>query len=233
MRAFTNVTVTKTEFLKELRRHQKADAFLRGTYQEAATNAVGFRGCAVGCSLHSVARFKDVALNYADHKSYETHLGIPEWLARVEDRLFEGMGAECAETWPVDFAKAIPEGANLETVKGPFLVIILRRVLTKFNHDKFPDVKAAVERSIACWENPNTTEEEFRQARAEAEAEAEAAARAAEAAAWGRAAEAAAWAAWAAWAAAWAEAAWAAARAAEAEYEYFADELLKLLRKCK
>jgi hypothetical protein len=264
MKAFTNTTVTKSEFLKELKKHQSADAFLRGTYSHIEKNKVGnFRGCAVGCSLHSVARVKKLKnVKYGDHKAYEEHLGIPEWLARVEDRIFEGVSNERAKTWPVEFASAIPIGADLEKVKGPFLCMIMRRSLTRFDHTKFTKVKAAIEETIACWENPLSTPEDFQKARdnafaakrgavaaaaaawaaeaeaaeaaeaavaAEAEAEAEAAWAEAEAAA--AAAAAAAWAAAeAAWAEAAAEAAWA---AKTTEYEYFADELIKILKACE
>lgn len=205
MKAYTG-TVTKTEFVKELERHQKADLFLKGTY------SAGEKGCAVGCSLKSIAIIKGIKLDPSDHKEYETHLGIPEWLARVEDTIFEGLPLERSKSWPVEFATAIKEGSNLEKIKGPFLIMVLKSTLDTFDHEEHPDVKAAIDGSIELWQRDDIGSEEWHKAAAEAWAAADAAARAAAAAA--RAAAAAeAW--------------------ADARYEFFADELLKLLRECE
>ena len=69
----------------------------------------GGKGCAVGCTIHS-----------ADHNQYEKKLGIPIWLARVEDRLFEGMSNKSAKAWPEQFLRAINPGADLNKVRAPF-----------------------------------------------------------------------------------------------------------------
>jgi hypothetical protein len=241
MKAFHNDPAIKAKYLARVDGHIKADNLIRGTGWD------GFRGCAVGCTLEAY-----------DHARYPIELGIPEWLAEVEDRLFEGMTETKAHTWPRDFLDAITPGADLEKIKGPFLIIVLESALTTFDHEKYPDVKAAIDGSIALWRREDIGSDEWRAAAraAAAAAAAEAAAawaawawaaraawaaaRAAAAAAEARAAEAAAaWAARAAEAAAEAAearaaeaaAAWA-ARAAEAErkYDYFADELLKLLK---
>lgn len=100
-----------------------------------------------------------------DHQAYETELGIPEWLARVEDTLFEGMAEEKSRTWPKHFLAAIPTGINLEQIKTPFIIFILKKCLAsldecQFDPGKFTDVKKAVEGSrsaiiemIRCHEN--------------------------------------------------------------------------------
>lgn len=105
-----STTITKEEFVKELEAHQKADDFIRGEYWNNETA----KGCAVGCSLESISRIKKLKFALDDHQLYETHLGIPEWLARLEDKIFENMSIERSKIWPVDFAKAIPIGVNLE-----------------------------------------------------------------------------------------------------------------------
>src|SRR5262249_54061623 len=156
-----------------------------------------------------------------DHSRYPVELGIPEWLARLEDTLFENMSMEKSRTWPLDFLSAIKPGADLERIKGPFLIVVLKSVLETFDHKKFPQAKAAVDGAIALWEREDIGSPEFLEAARAARAAAKAA----------KAAEAAAWAA----AAAEEAAAWAAAAAAEAveegaaKFDYFADELLKLL----
>jgi hypothetical protein len=237
MQAFHNDPAIKAKYLARVDGHIKADNLIRGTGWD------GFRGCAVGCTLEAY-----------DHARYPIELGIPEWLAEVEDRLFEGMTETKAHTWPRDFLDAITPGADLEKIKGPFLIIVLESALTTFDHEKYPDVKAAIDGSIALWRREDIGSDEW----SAAEAEAARGAWAAELAAWAAArgawaAELAAWAAArAACAAAAARGARAAARAAEAaaeaaaaeaeaargaraaeaerKYDYFADELLKLLK---
>ena len=234
-----STTITKKEFVKELKMHQAADAFMRGTYSDTLDGQ--FKGCAVGCSLESISRTKGIKLKYSSHIEYEKHLGIPAWLAHVEDRLFENVSNKRAKTWPVEFAEAIPVGVNLKPIKGKFLIVVLESALTSFNNTKYPEVTKSINDVINLWRNGGT-QKEFRLARiaaaaaaADADADADVAAAAAAAAA---AADAAADAADAADAAA--AAADAAAAAADADaaartkiHEYFADELLKILREAK
>jgi hypothetical protein len=150
MKAY-EATITKTEFVRELKKHQKADDFIRGTY----FNSTSGKGCAVGCSLESVSRLKKLKFSFNDHTLYEKHLGIPEWLARVEDTLFEGMTEERSKTWPVEFAQAIHPGADLERVRVPFIVMLLEHTLqsmdsVRCDREKWPDVAKAIEGSRAA-----------------------------------------------------------------------------------
>lgn len=124
MKAYTT-TVTKKEFVAELIKHQKADDFIRGTYW----NVDKGKGCAVGCSLQSISKLKDLKFSFDDHSLYETHLGIPEWLARLEDTIFENISLERSKTWPVEFAKAIKVGANLEKAKSAVFEYYANRLL--------------------------------------------------------------------------------------------------------
>jgi len=160
--------------------------------------------------------------------------GIPEWMAHVEDRLFEGMSQEKAMTWRPDFLSAIQPGVELEKVKALFLVAVLQSALTTFDHEKFPDVRSAIEGSISLWQRTDIKSDDWNDAAWAARAAAWAAGKDAAEAAWSSARVAReAWAAWAAWAAevedAVENAAEAAARPAE-KYDHFADELLKILR---
>ena len=114
MKAFTQ-GIKKTEFIKEIKWHQEQDKVLQGTYGQS-TNG-DWRGCAVGCSIHSINRLKGKDYETDDHSIYESELGIPEWLARLEDTIFEGLPKEKAKKWPLRFAKAIKVGADLDPVK--------------------------------------------------------------------------------------------------------------------
>ncbi len=197
--AFHNDPAVKAKYLARVESHIAADHLIRGTGWD------GFRGCAVGCTLEDY-----------DHSRYPVELGIPEWLARVEDTLFEGMTKGRAETWPRDFLAAITPGVDLERVKAPFVIHVLRSTLKNFDHEKSPAVLAAVNGSIALWERSDVGSEAWKSAAESAARSAESAAWSAESAAWS--AESAAWsaesAAWSAESAAW-SAAESAARSAE------------------
>ena len=162
MLSFHNDIEVKRKYVARTEAHRKADEIIRGTGWN------GEKGCAVGCTLEVY-----------DHSRYPIELGIPEWLARVEDTLFEGMSADRAMLWPSEFLLAIPLGVTEQqferSVKAPFLVMVLESTLKTFNHEKNPAVLAAVQGSIALWRRDDIGSDDWNAA-------AEAAARAAEAA---------------------------------------------------
>lgn len=93
MKTFHNDPKIKEKYLKRLKQHAEADNIIQGIGWENG------KGCAVGCTLE----------NYG-HGQYEIELGIPEWLAHLEDRVFEGLDAEQAKRFPVDFLESVPIG---------------------------------------------------------------------------------------------------------------------------
>jgi hypothetical protein len=202
--------------------HQAADDFEKGHYWD------GKKGCAVGCLAHD------------DDKPHETlarELSTPEFIFYLADEIFEGLPLKESKQWPVDFMQAMPVGLSPEQwdkqIKAPFLIYVLDGVLDTFDHDKIPDVKAAIDGSIALWRRDDIGSGAFNAA-------AEAVAAAADAAAWGaeaagalRAAEAAAWAAEAAVEAAADAAGWAAGALRDEKYKDFANKLLELMREAK
>ena len=103
MLAYHNDPKVKARYLRRVARHRQLDQLVQGTGAEGSGKE--FRGCAVGCTL-----------NRYDHAAYPTELGVPELLARLEDRLFEGMSAADAQAWPERFLRAIPVGADLSLV---------------------------------------------------------------------------------------------------------------------
>lgn len=153
LRAFHGDPAVKEKYLARVRAHQSADELIRGVGWDGA------RGCAIGCTLERY-----------DHTLYPVELGLPEWLAQVEDSLFEGMSEQKSRTWPEKFLESIQEGADLEPVKGPFLIMVLESVLGSFDHAKFPAVKAAIDGSIALWRRDDVGSEEFVKVAAAADA---------------------------------------------------------------
>jgi ribosomal protein L12E/L44/L45/RPP1/RPP2 len=150
MNAYEGI-ITKKEFVKELKTHQKADNFIRGTFFNEDTG----KGCAVGCSLKSISRLKNIKMSLSDHSRYPALLGIPEWIARLEDSIFEGMSEDMAKSWPVDFASAIKTGADLDKARIPFLLVVLKSSLKsldslEYDEEKLTEVKKSVDQSRAA-----------------------------------------------------------------------------------
>lgn len=108
MQAFHGKQELKDFYLARVRAHAAADALIQGT------GWAGGKGCAVGCTLEAY-----------DHSRYPVELGLPEWLAHLEDRIFEGLPNAEAMTWPDRFLEAIRPGADLEKVRH---LLALRRL---------------------------------------------------------------------------------------------------------
>lgn len=108
MRAFHNDQAIKDKYLARIRAHRAADEIIKGSYWE------GGKGCAVGCTIHS-----------SEHSSYESELGIPQIIARLEDRIFENLPNDLAMTWPERFLDAIPIGKDLSRVWPKFAIFLL------------------------------------------------------------------------------------------------------------
>jgi len=108
LRAYHGDPAIKAKYLDRVRAHAAADALTQG---------VGWKngkGCAIGCTLEAY-----------DHSRYPIELGLPEWLARLEDAIFEGLSHAEAMTWPESFLEAIHPGADLEPVRHK---LALRRI---------------------------------------------------------------------------------------------------------
>ena len=108
MHAFHNDATLKATYLARVRAHRAADQLIHGQYWEHG------KGCAVGCTIHS-----------GHHADYETVLGIPRILARLEDGIFEGLVAPQDLAWPEQFLDAIPVGADLRMVWPQFALHLL------------------------------------------------------------------------------------------------------------
>src|SRR3990167_5041301 len=122
MLAYLNDPTLKTFILKELSSHRKLDAIVKGTYWYYG------KGCAVGCTLESVARRNGKwkqGINHQDHALYESELGIPKQLAHLQDAIFEGLPDPDFKLWPAQFAKAVKPGSDLSGVWPKFVVALL------------------------------------------------------------------------------------------------------------
>ncbi len=104
LKAYHGDSKIRSKYLRRVRAHRKADQIVQnyGYWQDG-------KGCAVGCTIHG-----------SSHKAYETELGIPQIVARLEDRIFEGLPKALAREWPVRFLDSIKCGADLSMVWPAF-----------------------------------------------------------------------------------------------------------------
>ena len=123
MLAYHNDPAIKSKLLADLQTHADADRLVKGQYWQNG------KGCAVGCTLHSLGA--DGAAN--NHAEYETRLGIPQMLARLEDKIFEGLPNADAMQWPMRFSAAITPGADLSRVGWKWLHWLLTDGLPRVN----------------------------------------------------------------------------------------------------
>ena len=214
--AYKNKPALKKMFVAEVINHRKQDQLIKGTYGKENGK---FKGCAVGCGVHTLNMKLGKTYSYDDHSAYEKELGIPEWLARLEDTIFEGLPVKESKLWPEQFAKAIPVGVGFKIVKWQFCAYLMKenidRVLKlKISDELKEQVVSAIRQILELHEKSIKTGRSAESAAESAESaaeSAESAARSAKSAA-GSAARSAAWsAAWsaksaaesAAWSAAW------------------------------
>ena len=108
MKAFHNNPLTKVKYTNRLKDHYAADEIIQGKYWENG------KGCAVGCTIHS-----------GEHLAFETELGIPQVLARLEDSIFEGLPNKLAKEFPLQLLSAINVGADLSKVWNYFAIWLL------------------------------------------------------------------------------------------------------------
>ena len=126
MKAFHGDVAIKAKYIGRVLAHAEADQIIHGKYWENG------KGCAVGCTIHG-----------RDHMAYEREGIAPVMLARLEDRLFEGMTNGRAKQFPLQFLSAIKVGADLSLVGWKFLHWLLTEELAGRDD---PRVAAAIKR---------------------------------------------------------------------------------------
>lgn len=114
----------KAGLVAEAEQHRAQDRLIRGTYVQLNGT---WRGCAVGCTVAGrLTQDQLIDLTGEDsgtdwHQLWAETTGCPEWLAHVEDNIFEGLPIEAAREWPVRFLTAIPVGADLTAAREAWL----------------------------------------------------------------------------------------------------------------
>ena len=109
--------------LAEIAEHRAQDQIIKGTYGQGSNG--DWKGCAVGCSIHSYNRKRGTKYSAGDHAAYESALGIPRSLAYLEDTIFENLPDDLSLDWPKRFMEAPKVGADLSLVTARFMVWLL------------------------------------------------------------------------------------------------------------
>lgn len=117
MLSFHNDPAVKAFYVKRMADHLAADEVRQnyGYWEDG-------KGCSVGCTIHS-----------GDHSAYEREdgPGLPEWLALLQDALFEGLTPAAAMEFTAHFFPAIPVGVDLDPVKWRFCAFLMRENLER------------------------------------------------------------------------------------------------------
>ena len=125
MKAFHNNPELKAGLLRELLKHEAADAAIRGTYGTMGLSAREFKGCAIGCALNSLnllnGQFCPVPKPVSDHSRFPEELGIPLEIAFLIDHIFENLPDPYHKTFPRRVIEAVPVGADLSKITSLLL----------------------------------------------------------------------------------------------------------------
>ncbi|MCI0536105.1 MAG: hypothetical protein L0Z50_12845 [Verrucomicrobiales bacterium] len=115
--AYFGDAALKADLIEEIRSHREHDQIVKGHYGRMNSR---WTGCAIGCSIRSLNLRRGLDLPTNDHRIYETHLGIPQVVAQLEDAIFEGLPDDRYLHWPEQVAAAIRPGADLSSVWPKF-----------------------------------------------------------------------------------------------------------------
>lgn len=118
----------KQEFVANSKRHFEIDAMLaKGEYGSVKKGE--FKGCSIGCHAHDILPDIDpseLGLLSNIHVVVSRYYDYPEWLAHLQDLLFENLPGGENRQWHVDLAEAFPVNANAQILLHEVHLAILR-----------------------------------------------------------------------------------------------------------
>lgn len=139
LRAFHGDATIREKYIKRVRKHRLRDELVKGFGWERG------KGCAIGCTLEAY-----------DHNRYPIELGLPTWIAHLEDAIFENLPSAEAQLWPERFLEAITPGANVDLIKHKLIMrridrlIKFQTMLLSFNSNYSDNVSNAITLTIAA-----------------------------------------------------------------------------------
>ena len=113
--SFKNDPKIKDDLIARMDKHIELDNLL-----QKATGEDG-KGCTVWCALNNGS------MHYGyNHSAFPSILGLPEWLALLQEVIFEGLSVEDSKQFSSEWVRAIPVGKDLEPVKWKFCAFVLK-----------------------------------------------------------------------------------------------------------
>jgi hypothetical protein len=116
--------------------HMRLDHYISGTYGESGSPYA----CSVGCSVRSVNKLLGKRMQTDSHAGLAKELGVPEFITRLQDRIFEGLPSGLRPAWTGRLFAAIRPGVDL----SPVLPLFLLRALDGLPEQSRADVVAAI-----------------------------------------------------------------------------------------
>lgn len=147
MQAYKNNPKLRAKFLAEMDWHAEQDKIVQATYGDSCKNG-DFRGCFVGCAVHSLARIEGKKLNTSNHQLIEEYLAIPVEIAHLADAVFESLPADKAKKFAVKLPRAIKCGADLSMVIPHFLYWTLT---DRAKPTQFPQFQEFIDGVVAIY----------------------------------------------------------------------------------
>jgi hypothetical protein len=141
LRAWHGDAALKVGVIATAEAHRAADLLRHGATGRPAS---GEPGCSVACTVGTY-----------DHSLYPGRLGLPVWLARLQDEIYESLprdGRHLDDEWTVNLLGSIEPGADLDAVRAPILRDILVEVVLPVAGSSVgvvQDVVSLLERCIA------------------------------------------------------------------------------------
>lgn len=127
MKAFHGDESLKQQLVEMIKWHEKQDKIVQGKYgiKYGRGFTEDFRGCAVGCAINSLRKIKRVKADAGSFREYSEMVGIPFWVIRVEECIFEMLPRGKAKLFPLAFTEAIKVGSDLEPLLPKFISEII------------------------------------------------------------------------------------------------------------
>ena len=147
MQAYNNDIEFKKNLVDMSLAHMEADEFIQGEYGQMNGS---FSGCSLGCTIHDVNKIMGLKGDFHDHSFLSDSIGIPLFLTRLQDSVFEGLDIDAARKWTPRFLSSIVEGVDL----NPVLPIFLLKLLNNLPEQEIEEVSAAINGSkkiLAGW----------------------------------------------------------------------------------
>lgn len=147
MLAFVNGLETKEQALARAAAHREADNYVQGTFDTGDG-----KGCSVGCMMQPFRDPDDPDESW--HRTEERAWNVPRIIARLQDRIFEGLPLAESRAWTERYIAAVPVGADLGLVAARFMHWLMtdpegvRRHAREDGHQAIERVAALYERLI-------------------------------------------------------------------------------------